>query len=434
MYYQGGGENIELASTEENLRAFYNAENAYMVLNTLLMPGASNERARLKEENKKFDVIMLDYMDELITVYCHLYSAMCKYTANCERGKRYYTYRIDRMNSLEFLKQGQMHSFMSTMVNKEENTDFCDKNGLLLLEIDAGADIEHVDVNAVLGEESKYPHESEILYAPYVLLDREPINMTNEELSYRDMNDEAPKAKYLLHLRMSGITAQEISADNSELKSLYEEIVDISSLRNAKQVWKIFMQKEEPAPDILENYLLWKEKLQIYLKLRFSEIKGKIMHEKNNNNGRLLKLKRDIEHYSDYSEINRKKYEKKVEISGLLTIFLYPAATIALSFSYMEVPWMKTVSLIMTSIGTVIPIIVKYFAWGEKLQQRTDTFLKLDELKRDLDYETNLDEEMVNRFVDRYKEIVREDNRMGRNNSSLQTKYLKDTFLTKDKN
>lgn len=95
---------------------------------------------------------------------------------------------------------------------------------------------------------------------------------------------------------------------------------------------------------------------------------------------------------------------------------------------------MKTVSLIMTSIGTVIPIIVKYFAWGEKLQQRTDTFLKLDELKRDLDYETNLDEEMVNRFVDRYKEIVREDNRMGRNNSSLQIKYLKDTFLTKDKN
>lgn len=143
---------------------------------------------------------------------------------------------------------------------------------------------------------------------------------------------------------------------------------------------------------------------------------------------------RSLEHYSNYSEINRKKYEKKVEISGLLTIFLYPAATIALGFSYMEVPWMKTVSLIMTSIGTVIPIIVKYFAWGEKLQQRTDTFLKLDELKRDLDYETNLDEEMVNRFVDRYKEIVREDNRMGRNNSSLQTKYLKDTFLTKDKN
>lgn len=44
-----------------------------------------------------------------------------------------------------------MFSFMSTSVDKEENPDFCDKDGILLLEIDGAADVEHVDVNVVLG-------------------------------------------------------------------------------------------------------------------------------------------------------------------------------------------------------------------------------------------------------------------------------------------
>ena len=68
MFYQGGGRNVRLPSREQALRDFYNADNAYMVINTLLMPGIENEKARMINEEKKFDLILLEHMDELIKI------------------------------------------------------------------------------------------------------------------------------------------------------------------------------------------------------------------------------------------------------------------------------------------------------------------------------------------------------------------------------
>ena len=64
----------------------------------------------------------------------------------------------------------------------EKNTDFHNKSGILLLEIEAQGDVEYIDMNAVLEKESKYPHEQEILFAPFALLDKEPLEMTEEEI------------------------------------------------------------------------------------------------------------------------------------------------------------------------------------------------------------------------------------------------------------
>lgn len=426
MYYQGGGKNVRLSAENQFLRGFYDAADSYMVMNALLMPGISNERARLKDEKKKFAFAIIEHMDELIKVYCNLYSAMCKYTAFYEYKPGNYTYRIDRMNTLEFLKQGQMFSFMSTSVDKEENSAFCNKDGILLLEIDGAADVEHVDVNAVLGEESKYPHENEILYAPFALVDRERMELTENEKKYRDMHGEAPKAKYLLRMKLSSIVEREGKMDSDELECLYEKIVDPDFLNVAKLVWETFMCGEEPDADMAERYTEWKDKLQIYIRLRFSAIKGKIMAEKRSCKNRLIQLENDINTYGCDSYENRQKYEKWVELFAVGTAVLYPLAALTLAFSYFDKlePYLKAISLILTTMGAALPAIVKCLGWGEKLQQRTDTYLKLDELKMNLRYEKNIDEEILDKYISDFKEIIRKDNLIGLNNSAIVVKYL----------
>lgn len=426
MYYQGGGTDVKLPAAGQNLREFYDAKNSYMVMNALLMPGAGNEKVRLMDEKKKFDPVMLEHMDELLEVYCRLYSAMCKYTRYYERESRRYTYRSDRMNTLEFLKHGQMYSFMSTQVENAVDPYFRDKAGILLLEIEASGDIEHVDVNAVLGEESKYPGEQEILYAPFLLLDKVPLDMTDQEKAYRDMNGEAPKGKYLLRLKLSSVAAQCIDANSAVLDELYGKITDIPSLSNAKRIWESFMREEEPEPEALDQYEEWKGKLQIYLRMRFAGIKWDIVNGKQNGADRLEYLKEDIAEYQKGVNQKRMLYERYVEWSGTAVTVLYPLAALAVALSYIDElePALKALSLLITAIGTILPAVAKCLGWGKKLQQRTNTYLQLDELQLDLDYEENPDRETVNKYVNRFKEIVRADNRMGLENAGIPVKYL----------
>lgn len=275
LYYQGGGSGIALSPENSNLREFYDVDNSYIVINALLMPGISNEKARLIEEGKKVTPSIFMHMDELVNVYCRLYSAMCKYTYFYEHEDKYYTYRTDRMNTLEFLKHGQMYSLMSTKKCNSKNTDFHDKDGILLLEVETRGDMEHVDVNAVLEEESKYPHEQEILFAPFILLDKEPLEMTEEEKLYKDVHGNPPEAKYLLHLRLSSIVPCKEYMEE-ELEGLYREITAADSMKTVRQVWEVFMRGKEPEADTIQYYIKWKEKFQIYLRIRFAQIKYEV--------------------------------------------------------------------------------------------------------------------------------------------------------------
>lgn len=460
LYYQGGGEDIVLCSENENLKEFYNVDNSYLVINALLMPGIGNENARLKEEGKKVSITMFKHMDELIKVYCRLYSAICKYTYFYKHEDRYYTYRTDRMNTLEFLEHGQMYSFMSTKKCKDKNTDFHDKDGILLLEVDAWENIEHIDVNAVLGEQSKYPFEQEILFAPFVLLDKELLEMTEEEKLYRDIHGNPPKAKYLLHLRLSSIVSCKADIDK-KLEKLYKEIMDPDFINIVQQVWEMLMSGKKPEADAVQCYIRWKEKLQIYLRMCFGRIKYEmIIHDLNGNDTkeaakneeqgadykqdinsmqklqkRLNKLEKDVRNYYDYTDEKRKKYKHYVQVVNGIVSVLSPltALFVALSLSDNLQTFMKVAGLLTSTISVIVPLIAKGFAWNEKLQQRTSTYMKLDRLMRDMEYEKSLDENSLDGYVECYKEIVDEDNRMGLNNVLIMKNYLEHVIKESEK-
>lgn len=427
LYYQWGGEKITLSNERQDLREFYDINNSYIVFNALLMPGISNERTRLLEEGKQITLIIFEYMEEVIEVYCRLYSAMCKYTCYYEHEKQYHTYRDDRMNTLEFLKYGQMLSFMSTRKNNDKNTDFHGKNGLLLLEVEAQGDMEHVDVNAVLQGESIYPHENEILFAPFVLLDKEPLEMTEEEKSYKDINGEPPKAKYLLHLRSSSITPCNDDINKKELEKLYAQIMDSDSVKTIGKVWEIFMAGNEPEETIVKKYVDWKEKFQRYLRLRFAGIKYNVMCKNQNaDEEEYTNLVEDVRTYYKYTNRKRKKYRNCTQIANVMVSILYSLATlfVALSFQSELQDFMKVASLVAGGIGTIIPLIAKGLAWNENLRQRTMTYLALDELMRDMKYERNINKDSVDKYVERYKAIVHKDNEMGLESAGIMGAHL----------
>lgn len=454
LYFQGGGEDIVLSPERNSLREFYSVSNSYIVVNALLMPGISNEKARLKEEGKKVDLSMFDCMDELVEIYCRLYSAMCKYTYFYRHKDKYHTYRADRMNTLDYLGHGQMYSFMSTKKCNDRSENFHGKDGILLLEVEAEGNIEHVDVNAVLGEESKYPLEQEILFAPFVLLDREPLEMTEEEKLYKDIHDNPPEAKYMLYLRLSSIVPCKI--EEKELRGLYQKITFSESIKTVRQIWEMLMGGKEPGADAVQCYIKWKEKLQTYLRMSFAKIKYEILslssgceandsldidQKKNKDDGQGIddnleaddmqrsmqnRLEKDMEEYYEYTDEKRKRYKRYVQIVNVSIAVLYPLTSlfVALSFFDNVQIFMKVFSLLSSTAGAIVPLVAKGFAWHGKLQQRTVVFMKLDKLRRDMRYEKEMDEAVLDRYVERFREIIDEDNTMGQNNVQVMADYL----------
>ncbi|MCC8047375.1 MAG: hypothetical protein LIP12_18135 [Clostridiales bacterium] len=277
LFYQGGGKNIKLSSDQAYLRGFYNSYYYHDMINVLLMPGVGNEKARLREEHRLLDIEMLDQMEELLAVYCRIYSAMCKYAAAGNRRCVEGSYRIDRVNTLDYLKQGQMYSFMSTtLLSKRFNpANYCNKNGLVILQVEqCNEAVEYIDLNAVLGLDSAYPEEDEILFAPFTLVRLEEIELNEEEMRYRDINNEPPKAKYKIFMEGSSIGAELLSLDDNAIQELRSRILDPRELAWAKEAMidKIALGKEMEG-DSLQRYIRWKEDLQSYFKACFARIK-----------------------------------------------------------------------------------------------------------------------------------------------------------------
>lgn len=448
LYYQGGGRNITLSPEDRSLREFYDVDYSYIVINALLMPGLSNERARLKEEKRRVDLVIFEHMDELIEVYCRLYSAMCKYTFGYSHKESYHTYRADRMNTLTFLEQGQAYSFMSTKKEHDSSVDFHDKDGILLLEVETPGDIEHVDMNEVLGKESVYQQEQEILFAPFVLLDKEMLEITEEEKTYRDIHGNPPKAKYLLHLRISSIVSQKTDKNSEELRELFVQIMDEKSMNTVKTVWNAFMGGNEPEEEVMRGYGQWKEKLRSYLRLRFAGIKyemtdiqrhtGEGLNALSKSEGnvkdtaaqefqwRVSELEADILNYYEYTNTSRIKYKKYVQRICVALAIISPLISFFVALSFQEELQLgaKVMSLLLSAISVMITMVAGSLAWSEKFQQRTVTYLQLDELLQDMKYEKFSDENTWKKYFKRFRRIVSNDNRMGQENAAVTGKHL----------
>lgn len=426
LFYQGAADRIQLGSIDKHLRVFYNISNAYEVINTLLFPGISNEKVRIGEEDRHLSPVLLDYMSELIKVYCGLYSAMCKYSLFYKRKEHLYTYRCDRIVSLDFLKIGRTVSFTSTSRNRKGTEEFQKKKGILLLEFDLlqEEDIEYIDVNAVLGEDSKYPHEEEILFSPFLYFDRERLELTEEEKEYKDKDGNMPCDKYKILLRGTAIGSSSEQGDSQELEKLYCKIMNASEVENAKRIWESLESHKEPDSNSVESYEKWKENIQTYLKKRFSQIKGTLIG--GDEIWKLEELRKELSDYKRATDEKRKEYKNYLGMANISVSILQPVAAFAVALSFVDncEPWAQIVSLALNAVCMAIIGISRSMAWEGKLKQRTATFLRLDELERNIRYEMAWNKEKAEAYIEQFKMVIREDDALCEENVKSQIGHL----------
>ena len=126
----------------------------------------------------------------------------------------------------------------------------------------------------------------------------------------------------------------------------------------------------------------------------------------------------------------RREYKKRIHIYNgvLVTMNTIPLAFIALSFiDSIEVP-MKITAIISSAVSVLVSNLLKSEVYHMKMIQRTKTYLNLCELKRDIKYEIVWDRETEERYIEKYKEIMKEDTIMSLKNMEVQIKNLEGLF------
>lgn len=425
MFYQGADITAEDLSIKPDLKDFYQVENAYEGLNMLLFPGTENERARLIAESRTVDTLLLNHVDEILQVYDDLYTAMCKYTYDGGNDFVIHTWRYDRAQSLQILQNGETGSFFSTSVVKKTSDYFKMKRGLLILEIEASPETVHLSTNDILGSKSKYPKENEILFPPYSGVILEQLELTKEELTYEDQDKKPPVGKYKIRISNNLEVYQPFSNAGllrTEKARLLSVIMEDHLLENAKKVWKSYNLRKEPEADTIKDYIEWKNMLQTYVRIRQREIYQKIFGRTDGVSWKRKELLNEcIECIRDAGfDANRKReeYEKKLIKQNILLAVLQGIAAFFIALSMLGLNMdelilsdvFKILGIGLTLTAFTIYRIFNGLSISGKMRQRTQTYLKLDELNRDIRFTSKWTDADIACFIERYKQIIHEDN------------------------
>lgn len=246
---------------------FFGDCEVYRTLNALLFSNIYNEKERILLENHCLNEAVPENIEKVIKLYCEIYTAMCKAIPLHDKVER--TKRVERIASLEYLRQGYTMSFTSTSRHSFDSA-FAKKNGIILLEFCIPMNVPYVDFNKILGKEYKFNDELEILLPPFI-----PISIVEGKLSFRDknikdMNGNSPLGKYIVNFVEDDKKLKKQKCCEFEKQELEKYIYDknrcimagkaLKSMNNGN--WK----------DDFEEYIKWKEVLQQYLKILFEEI------------------------------------------------------------------------------------------------------------------------------------------------------------------
>ena len=267
LAYQGAAQPLE--------GAIYNYFKTYEIINMLLFPGIENERIRLSEEERNIDEEKLDYMEEILSIYQNLYSAICKYTYSKTENSEIVTYRDDRELTYLEMQNGENDTFLSTTLNPViQNYIFQYKLHLFLMDFFAEGQVEYLKMNEVLGKRSNFQKEEEILFPPFLQVSTELLPLSDQERQLKGHGGETVVGKCKVIIKDSNIVPEELSeADESYLHELHDKIVDTKKIKNAKAVWRKLKSKQELGVRMVEEYVEWKKWLEIYLRKTFSRIK-----------------------------------------------------------------------------------------------------------------------------------------------------------------
>ncbi len=245
---------------------FYGDKNAYRTLNALLFPGIINEISRIQKEGKQLNPVFLEKIDETIDLYCRIFQLMCWEHRKSDR-EWVIAKRVERLNSLALLEQGQALSFISAS-KAGYDEEFAKKDGVILIEMHISPDVPYLDFEKALGSEYKNIGEREVLLAPFVDLEINEMELTlKEKRTIRDINGNLPVGKY----RIDAIGIQDCQTRDKVAVTLEAVKNDVFEKRYIPLEAVNAMNKGEWDKDFSE-YIKWKEELQRYLRYKLSDM------------------------------------------------------------------------------------------------------------------------------------------------------------------
>lgn len=256
-FYQGDINGYLINSSEDKSKYesnFYKTRSAYHILNMLMYPGIDNEITRICNENKKLPIHLIESIDELLFIYKNIFSAMCKYKNHHKKNGTIYAFRKDRIQSKNALSQNYLPSITSCSLENNIDNYFLKKDGILLLEYEIPNYVPHIILNDVISD-SVFQYQNEILLPPFLRFEKVALEFTEEEYSYRDINDEPPKEKYLIKIKdihFNKEAANFISNGNASINTSIEKIVT----DKASYAVKILKKITDHIP-IDEDEIMW---------------------------------------------------------------------------------------------------------------------------------------------------------------------------------
>lgn len=188
---------------------------AYRTLNALLFDGYENEKERIFKEKKKLKPVFIERLDETLAIYTGVFSMMClQKEKNISAVK---VKRVDRQASLNAYQKSFTGSFVACTKGAYD-TEFAEKNNVILLEVEIPKESPSVDFQQFLsGNEYSNYIEQEVLLPPFLPLEIEEKPLNLKEKKIRDMHKKPPVGKYLLRTGNFPDYRNEITASKDEL-------------------------------------------------------------------------------------------------------------------------------------------------------------------------------------------------------------------------
>lgn len=131
----------------------------------------------------------------------------------------------------------------------------------------------------------------------------------------------------------------------------------------------------------------------------------------------------------EYNE-RRKQYKQKIKWcrNGLIAANIVPLVLVALSFIENIQDVMRIIAILAEAVDVLLAKILRVEVYSDKLMQRTTTYLRLCDLKREVKYERIWNASKQETYVKKFREIMLEDTRMSLHNLEVQAKYVEEIY------
>ena len=239
---------------------------AYNTINTFFFDGLDSERMRAAEKKTLNPDFLKENMSTL--ALCADLMAALRF-GGITKGEET-LYRLTRETDVEAMKRARTTISFTSTSKKPYLKEYATKINLILLEFHIPAHTPRADMMELLTDYAK-PEEQEVLLPPWLPVELKEVSLSDEEMTYRDYNDQPPKAKYIVEV--TGDICYPL-CDNT-IK------VEPTGCEAGKAVYDALNNGIEPDSEDIDKYLEWKAQFvrMVTILARGMKLKDAISHE-----------------------------------------------------------------------------------------------------------------------------------------------------------